>query len=122
MLFKKKKANNQASWGRKPPRYFQQSKNGRKWTFKLERGWQWRGRGRGQGQGRWTASRGGEEVPRPLAPRAALHASGLLRAAASERRRLCSQCRLRSVLVLCFHLVLSGAEVTFRGARVESSL
>lgn len=48
-----------------------------------------------------------EEVPRPLAPRAALSASRVQ--AAAKAAALCL-CRLGSELVLCFHLVLSGAE------------
>lgn len=51
----------------------------------------------------------------------------LARIQAAAKAAALSQCRLGSVLVLCFHLVLSGAELGdlsggARGARVPGSL
>lgn len=55
-----------------------------------------------QGWGGWTVSQGGAM---------SRSAQGCLaRIQAAAKAAALSQCRLGSVLVLCFHLVLSGAE------------
>lgn len=85
---------------RKPPRYdifseVRTGENGRSSGSEI-------GSGGGRGRGGWTASRGGATSG---------SARGCLaRIQAAAKAAALSQCRLRSVLVLCFHLVLSGAE------------